>query len=92
MFPLRRHWCLPGCIVVAVIEILRDFPHGLVAIALLAAGIVGHGRRFCGVGTARVLAAGGRSRCSSWRPSSWCAASDDRFGFGLVAIALLSSA
>ena len=80
--------CLVAAVVAAVIEILRDLPHGLVAIALLAAGIVLAWQALLRRGTARrVLAAGGALLLLA--AVVVVVLSDDRFGFGLVAIALL---
>ena len=80
--------CLVAAVVAAVIEILRDLPHGLVAIALLAAGIVVAWQALLRRGTARrVLAAGGALLLLA--AVVVVVLSDDRFGFGLVAIALL---
>ena len=80
--------CLVAAVVAAVIEILRDLPHGLVAIALLAAGIALAWQALLRRGTARrVLAAGGALLLLA--AVVVVVLSDDRFGFGLVAIALL---
>ena len=79
--------CLVAAVVAAVIEIVRDLPRGLVAIALLAAGVVVAWQALLRRGTARhVLAAGVGLLLFA---AAAVALSGDRFGFGLAAIALL---
>ena len=79
--------CLVAAVVAAVIELVRDLPRGLVAIALLAAGLLVAWQALLRRGPARsVLAAGVGLLVLG---AVVVVLSGDRFGFGLAAIALL---
>ncbi len=79
--------CLVAAVVAAVVEIVRDLPRGLVAIALLAAGVIVAWQALLRRGTARhVLAAGVGLLLFA---AAAVTLSGERFGFGLAAIALL---
>ena len=79
--------CLVGAVVAAVVEIVRDLPRGLVAIALVAAGVVLAWQALLRRGVARhVLAAGVGLLLFA---AIAVVLSSDRFGFGLAAIGLL---
>ena len=79
--------CLVVAVVAAVIEIVRDLPRGLGAIALLAAGVVVAWQALLRKATTRrVLAAGGGLLLVA---AVVVVLSGDGFGFGLAAVALL---
>ena len=79
--------CLVAAIVAAAIEIVRDLPRGLMAIALLAAGVVLAWQAVLRRGATRdVLVAGGGLLLLA---AVVVVLSGDSFGFGLAAIALL---
>ncbi len=79
--------CLVAAVVAAVIEIVRDLPRGLVAIALLAAGVVVAWQALLRRGPARrVLAAGAGLLLLA---AVAVVLLGDRYGFGVAAIALL---
>jgi diacylglycerol kinase family enzyme/membrane-associated phospholipid phosphatase len=79
--------CLVAAIVAAAIEIVRDLPRGLVAVALLAAGVVVAWQALLRKAPARhVLAASGGLLLFA---AVVVVLSGDSFGFGLAAVALL---
>ncbi len=79
--------CLVAALVAAAVEIVRDLPRGLAAIALLAAGVVLAWQALLRRAPARhVLAAGGGLLLVA---AVIVVLSGDRFGFGLAAVALL---
>ncbi len=79
--------CLVAAVVAAVIEIMRDLPRGLAAIALLAAGVVVAWQALLRKAPTRhVLAAGGGLLLVA---AVVVVLSGDRYGFGLAAIGLL---
>ncbi len=79
--------CLVAAVVAAAIEIVRDLPRGLLTIALLAAGVVVAWQALLRRGRARGLLAAGVGLLLL--AAVVVVLSGDRFGFGLMAIALL---
>ena len=79
--------CLVAAVVAAAVEIVRDLPRGLVALALLAAGVVVAWQALLRKAPARhVLAAGGGLLLVA---AVVVVLSGDRYGFGLASVALL---
>ena len=79
--------CLLAAVVAAVIEIVRDLPRGLAAIALIAAGVVVAWQALLRKAPARqLLAVGGGLLLVG---AVVVVLSGDRYGFGLAAVALL---